>query len=234
MKNPQTLAEELYKHFPDKKLKAIKDYACCAFTLIWFLGLDPSDIDAIMLVSDLMNEKALDEECTVYWADCIKKITGREIEHFEKKNISSIRNIKEKTIVKYMRGKVGHWVGVTICHETRTKVTGADVLMKPAAPGTGIIAGGTVRSIIGLTGVKNLISKSLGSSNKVNVAYAVIEALKQQTPRKDWVGAKAEKKAAKTEEKPAPTKKEAAKPAPKKAPAKKPAAKKSTAKKEDK
>lgn len=112
MKNPQTLAEELYKHFPDRKLKAIKDYACCAFTLIWFLGLDPSDIDAIMLVSDLMNEKALDEECTVYWADCIKKITGREIEHFEKKNISSIRNIKEKTIVKYMRGKVGHWVGV--------------------------------------------------------------------------------------------------------------------------
>lgn len=87
--------------------------------------------------------------------------------------------------------------GETICHETRTKVTGADVLMKPAAPGTGIIAGGTVRSIIGLTGVKNLISKSLGSSNKVNVAYAVIEALKQQTPRNQWVGAKAEKTAKK-------------------------------------
>ena len=82
--------------------------------------------------------------------------------------------------------------GETICHETRTKVTGADVLMKPAAPGTGIIAGGTVRSIVGLTGVKNLISKSLGSSNKVNVAYAVIEALRQQTPRKEWTGVKAE------------------------------------------
>ncbi|MBR2543512.1 30S ribosomal protein S5 [Candidatus Saccharibacteria bacterium] len=76
--------------------------------------------------------------------------------------------------------------GETICHETRTKVTGADVLMKPAAPGTGIIAGGTVRSIMGLTGVKNLISKSLGSTNKVNIAYAVIEGLKQQTLRKDW------------------------------------------------
>ena len=61
--------------------------------------------------------------------------------------------------------------GETICHETRTKVTGADVLMKPAAPGTGIIAGGTVRSIMGLTGVKNLISKSLDSTNKVNIAY---------------------------------------------------------------
>lgn len=77
--------------------------------------------------------------------------------------------------------------GETICHETRTKVTGADVLMKPAAPGTGIIAGGTVRSIMGLTAVKNLISKSLGSTNKVNIAYAVIEGLRAQVPRKDWV-----------------------------------------------
>ena len=83
--------------------------------------------------------------------------------------------------------------GETICHETRTKVTGADVLMKPAAPGTGIIAGGTVRAIMGLTGVKNLISKSLGSTNKVNIAYAVIEGLRQQVPRKEWNGAKAEK-----------------------------------------
>ena len=82
--------------------------------------------------------------------------------------------------------------GETICHETRTKVTGADVLMKPAAPGTGIIAG--------LTGVKNLISKSLGSSNKVNVAYAVIEALRQQTPRKEWTGVKADGKVEKKAE----------------------------------
>ena len=83
--------------------------------------------------------------------------------------------------------------GETICHETRTKVTGADVLMKPAAPGTGIIAGGTVRSIMGLTGVKNLISKSLGSTNKVNIAYAVIEGLRAQVPRKDWTGKKESK-----------------------------------------
>ena len=52
--------------------------------------------------------------------------------------------------------------------------------------GTGIIAGGVVRSIIGLTGVKNLISKSLGSTNKVNIAYAVIEGLKAQVPRSEW------------------------------------------------
>ncbi len=80
--------------------------------------------------------------------------------------------------------------GDTICHEAETKVTGAHVLMKPAAPGTGIIAGGVVRSIIGLTGIKNLISKSLGSTNKANIAYAVMDGLKQQVPKSEWNGAK--------------------------------------------
>ena len=95
--------------------------------------------------------------------------------------------------------------GETICHEVETKVTGANVLMKPAAPGTGIIAGGVVRSIIGLTGVKNLISKSLGSTNKVNIAYAVIEGLRQQTPRAEWTTTAAKAAAKPTK---APAKKE--------------------------
>ncbi len=96
--------------------------------------------------------------------------------------------------------------GETICHEVETRSTGADILMKPAAPGTGIIAGGVVRSIIGLTGIKNLISKSLGSTNKVNIAYAVVEGLRQQVPRSEWVGntdkkAEAKKSTAKKEDK---------------------------------
>ncbi|MDO4871034.1 MAG: 30S ribosomal protein S5 [Candidatus Saccharibacteria bacterium] len=74
----------------------------------------------------------------------------------------------------------------TIPHEVETKVTGAQVLLKPAAPGTGIIAGGVVRSIIGLTGIKNLLSKSLGSTNKVNIAYATIEDLKLLVPKEKW------------------------------------------------
>lgn len=112
MNHPQTFAEELYKHFPTAKLKSIKENACCAFTLIWWLGIDPSDIDAIMLVSDLMKEHALDEDCTVYWAECIRQLTGRDLESLEKKKITGIKNIKEKTIVKYSRGNNGHWVGV--------------------------------------------------------------------------------------------------------------------------
>lgn len=98
--------------------------------------------------------------------------------------------------------------GETICHEVETRVTGADVLMKPAAPGTGIIAGGVVRSIIGLTGVKNLISKSLGSTNKVNIAYAVIEGLRQQVPRKEWTTKQGTKAPAKAPAKKAAAKKE--------------------------
>lgn len=80
----------------------------------------------------------------------------------------------------------------TIPHEVEVKVGGARVLLKPAAPGTGVIAGGVVRNIIGVTGITNLLSKSLGSSNKVNVAYATIEALRSLVPKDEWQhGAKA-------------------------------------------
>lgn len=85
----------------------------------------------------------------------------------------------------------------TIAHEAEVKVTGAQVLLKPAAPGTGIIAGGVVRSIIGLTGIHNLLSKSLGSTNKVNIAYATIDALKSVVPRDEWLNATAKKPVAK-------------------------------------
>jgi len=80
----------------------------------------------------------------------------------------------------------------TIPHEQEQKLAGAQVLIMPAAPGTGIIAGGVVRQVIGVTGIKNLLSKSLGSSNKVNIAYATIEALKAQVPQKDWIKGEAE------------------------------------------
>ena len=75
----------------------------------------------------------------------------------------------------------------TIPHDAEVKVAGAHVLIKPAAPGTGIIAGGVVRSIIGTTGIKDLLSKSLGSTNKVNIAYATIDALKSLVPKQDWL-----------------------------------------------
>ena len=77
----------------------------------------------------------------------------------------------------------------TVPHEAEVRFSGAQVLLKPAAPGTGIIAGGVVRTIIGVTGIRNLLSKSLGSTNKVNIAYATIDALKSMVPREDWLNA---------------------------------------------
>ena len=74
----------------------------------------------------------------------------------------------------------------TIPHDVYAKIGGAKVLLKPAAPGTGIIAGGTVRAILNVTGIHNVLSKSLGSTNKVNAAYATIEALKQLKPKSEW------------------------------------------------
>lgn len=84
----------------------------------------------------------------------------------------------------------------TIPHDVEVKIGGARVLLKPAAPGTGVIAGGVVRSIIGLTGIHNLLSKSLGSTNKVNNAYATIEALSQLVAAENWLNPPAPKKAA--------------------------------------
>jgi small subunit ribosomal protein S5 len=88
-------------------------------------------------------------------------------------------------------------VNETIPHENEVKYSGARVLLKPAAPGTGIIAGGVVRSIIGVTGIRNMLSKSLNSTNKVNIAYATIEALRGLVPKEEWLNTpKAAKKPA--------------------------------------
>ena len=93
-------------------------------------------------------------------------------------------------------------VNGTIPHENEVKYSGARVLLKPAAPGTGIIAGGVIRSIIGVTGITNMLSKSLNSTNKVNIAYATIEALRALVPKEEWLNSEAApKKAAKKEAK---------------------------------
>lgn len=80
-------------------------------------------------------------------------------------------------------------INETLPHDAEVKLSGARVLIKPAAPGTGIIAGGVVRQVIGVTGIRNMLSKSLGSTNKVNIAYATIEALKTLVPKDQWLNA---------------------------------------------
>ncbi|KPK65627.1 MAG: hypothetical protein AMK73_02465 [Planctomycetes bacterium SM23_32] len=76
-------------------------------------------------------------------------------------------------------------VGDTIAHQELGRHGAARVLLKPASPGTGVKAGGTVRSIMRVAGVNNVLSKVFGNSNPLNVAKATMNALRQMRSREE-------------------------------------------------
>ena len=91
--------------------------------------------------------------------DAIKKAVSAAT-----KNVSKIALVDERTI----------------SHEAIGVRGASRVLLKPAVKGTGVKAGGPVRAVLELAGVKDILSKSLGSNTKINMAYATLEALKSQ------------------------------------------------------
>ncbi len=68
--------------------------------------------------------------------------------------------------------------GTTIPHEIRVKRGAAKIMLKPAPPGTGVIAGGAVRAVVEAAGIRDIVSKILGSKNQASNVYATMEALK--------------------------------------------------------
>lgn len=75
--------------------------------------------------------------------------------------------------------------GHTIPHPVESKFRGARILLRPAAPGTGLIAGGGMRAVLDLAGVRDVLAKSLGSNNSINVVKATMQGLQSLHDRQD-------------------------------------------------
>lgn len=115
MKHPQSLAIDLYNYFPSEQLRPIKSAGCCAFVLLWCLGIEPDDAEAIIEVEKMIQAKVVKPNCVVKWFESVTFLTGRTLEKVDFVKINTIRNIKERTPVFFQKdpnSDSGHWVGV--------------------------------------------------------------------------------------------------------------------------
>jgi small subunit ribosomal protein S5 len=102
--------------------------------------------------------------------------------------------IKKASEIAKKALKPMHIVDGTIPHEIYAEFGGGKVLLKPASPGTGIIAGGGVRAVCEAVGIRNVLAKSMGSSNHANVVKATLKALSQLRTRDQILSGRGKKK----------------------------------------
>ena len=123
---------------------------------------------AVVVVGDKKGQVGMGQGKANQVADCIRKAS---------------ENARTQLVKVILRD-------TTIPHEVLSRYDGAKVLLRPASNGTGIIAGKTVRAVCELAGVRNMLSKSLGSNNPVNVAKATLEGLLELRDRNEVMKAR--------------------------------------------
>jgi small subunit ribosomal protein S5 len=101
-------------------------------------------------------------------------------------------------------------VGTTIPHEVRVVYSASRVMLKPASQGTGVIAGGAVRAVVEAAGIRDILAKTLGSTNPVNVTRATIEALRSLHSAEELSARRGVRLVSRISGQPAPTAVEAA------------------------
>ena len=111
MKHPQSLCWEIKSKLTPERLETIYKYGCCAFVLLWCLGIESDDFQSIELVSDMIDAGVIEKDCTVHWVEACKFLTGRKIT-VEFKDIKTLSGLKDRTPVRYDYKGKSHWVGV--------------------------------------------------------------------------------------------------------------------------